>query len=145
MSDKILKKSDQKKEAIAKERFYGTGRRKTSIARVWVSEGTGSIVINDKPVDQYIVRDMLQEDLITPFKVTSTMSKYDVMAYVKGGGIAGQTGALRHGITRALLLVNPDFRKLLKREGLVTRDPREKEAKKYGRKRARKGYQYRKR
>lgn len=145
MTEKVLKKNDPKLSDANSAKYYGTGRRKTSVARVWIMEGKGLILVNDKKVEEYIPRDMLQEDLLMPFKITNTLNQYDVQAFVKGGGVAGQAGALRHGITRALLLVNPDFRKLLKREGLVTRDPREKEAKKYGRKRARKGYQYRKR
>ncbi|HAR62678.1 MAG: 30S ribosomal protein S9 [Candidatus Margulisiibacteriota bacterium] len=145
MSEKLLKKVDNKEGSAHKVKYYGTGRRKSSVARVWILQGKGNISVNDKPVNDYIVREMLAENLKLPLKITNNMNSYDVIAFVKGGGMAGQAGAIRHGITRALLTVNPDFRKMLKREGLVTRDPREKEPKKYGRKKARKGFQYRKR
>lgn len=128
-----------------KENYYGTGRRKSAIARVWIMPGKGNIEINGKPMAAYLNRDALEIEVLKPFVATATVKGYDVKAMVKGGGIAGQADAVRHGIARALLLVNPDFRKSLKQEGLITRDPREKEAKKYGRKRARKGFQYRKR
>jgi small subunit ribosomal protein S9 len=144
MAEKVLKK-DANKTSSSTVKYYGTGRRKTAVARVWVKPGKGEIQVNNRPLNAYIMRQTLEDSVKSPLKLTNTSNQYDVIAYVKGGGLTGQAGAVRHGITRALLMVNPDYRKILKREGLVTRDPREKESKKYGRKKARKGFQYRKR
>jgi len=126
--------------------FSATGRRKTSIARVKLSQGKGDILINRRPLMNYMAnRDVLGIMVKKPLVITDTLSKYDVFAKVEGGGVASQAGALSHGIARALLLVSPDFRGKLKKEGLLTRDPRMKERKKYGRKKARKRFQYSKR
>jgi small subunit ribosomal protein S9 len=125
--------------------FYATGRRKTAIARTWIKPGSGEIVINNRPVEQYFPIETIRTDMIQPFKITNTFGSYDVKATVIGGGIAGQADAVRHGITRALVSVNPDFRLLLKRAGFIKRDPRVKERKKYGQKGARARFQFSKR
>jgi len=125
--------------------FYATGRRKTAISRTWITPGSGEITINNRPVDEYFPIEATREELIQPFKITNTMGTYDVRATVVGGGIAGQAGAVRHGITRALVSVNPDFRITLKKAGFIKRDPRVKERKKYGQKGARARFQFSKR
>ncbi len=125
--------------------YYATGRRKTAIARTWIKPGNGEIVINDRPVEDYFPIETIRADMIQPFKITNTFGSYDVKATVVGGGIAGQAGAVRHGITRALVSVNPDFRLTLKRAGFIKRDPRVKERKKYGQKGARARFQFSKR
>ncbi len=125
--------------------FYGTGRRKTSVARVRVLPGTGSYTINGKPAEQYFGLDTLLLLLKQPFAVTGTEGRFDVVCTVKGGGLSGQAGAVRHGISRALLQADDNFRPLLKKAGLLTRDPRMKERKKYGLKAARRASQFSKR
>jgi len=125
--------------------FYATGRRKTAIARTWIKPGSGEIVINDRPIEEYFPIETIRTDLIQPFKLTNTFGSYDVKATVVGGGIAGQADAVRHGITRALVIVNPDFRLTLKRAGFIKRDTRVKERKKYGQKGARARFQFSKR
>jgi small subunit ribosomal protein S9 len=125
--------------------YYATGRRKTAIARTWIKPGNGEIVINNRPVEEYFPIEIIRADMIQPFKVTNTIGSYDVKATVVGGGIAGQADAVRHGITRALVAVNPDFRITLKRAGFIKRDPRVKERKKYGQKGARARFQFSKR
>ena len=125
--------------------FYATGRRKTAIARTWIKPGSGEIVINNRPIEEYFPIETIRTDLIQPFKLTNTFGSYDVKATVVGGGIAGQADAVRHGITRALVIVNPDFRLALKRAGFIKRDPRVKERKKYGQKGARARFQFSKR
>ena len=125
--------------------FYATGRRKTAIARTWIKPGSGEIVINNRPIEEYFPIETIRTDLIQPFKLTNTFGSYDVKATVVGGGIAGQADAVRHGITRALVSVNPDFRLALKRAGFIKRDPRVKERKKYGQKGARARFQFSKR
>ena len=125
--------------------FYATGRRKTAIARTWIKPGSGEIVINNRPVEEYFPIETIRADMIQPFKITNTFGSYDVKATVVGGGIAGQADAVRHGITRALVIVNPDFRLTLKRAGFIKRDPRVKERKKYGQKGARARFQFSKR
>ena len=124
--------------------YYGTGRRKSSIARVYVTSGTGKIVVNGRPVEEYMPYDTLIMDLRQPLVLTETESKYDVRAEVKGGGFTGQAGAIRLGIARALLEAGCD-RTVLKKAGLLTRDSRVKERKKYGLKAARKAPQFSKR
>ena len=124
---------------------YGTGRRKTSVARVRLYPGTGDIVINDKPLEEYFVREVDRFQVRAPLRAASMLDQFNVMVKVRGGGIAGQAGAVRHGIARALLVANPDLRPVLRKEGLLTRDPRQKERKKPGLKRARKAPQYTKR
>jgi small subunit ribosomal protein S9 len=130
---------------MTEERVYSTGRRKTSVARVWLKPGTGQIIVNEKPLLDYFCRDILKMIIERPLEVTETIGKYDVMATVIGGGLSGQAGAVRLGIARALLKLNPDFRSLLRDKGLLTRDPREKERKKYGHAGRRKRFQYSKR
>jgi small subunit ribosomal protein S9 len=125
--------------------FYATGRRKTAIARTWIKPGNGKIVINNRPVEEYFPIETTRTDMIQPFKITNTFGSYDVKATVVGGGVAGQADAVRHGITRALVSVNPDFRLTLKRAGFIKRDPRVKERKKYGQKGARARFQFSKR
>jgi small subunit ribosomal protein S9 len=125
--------------------FYATGRRKTAIARTWIKPGSGEIVINNRPVGEYFPIESIRTDMIQPFKITNTSGSYDVKATVVGGGIAGQADAVRHGITRALVSINPDFRLALKRAGFIKRDPRVKERKKYGQKGARARFQFSKR
>ena len=129
----------------AKPYFYGTGRKKSSVARVRVYPGTGAITINGRDVDDYFGLETLKLIINQPFGVTETMGKYDVVANVNGGGISGQAGAIRHGIARALLLADETFRPALKAAGLLTRDPRMKERKKYGLKAARRAPQFSKR
>ena len=125
---------------------YGTGRRKSSIARVRLyQEGTGSITINGRDIDDYFGLETLKMVVRQPLNTTSTLGKVDIVATVEGGGVSGQAGALRHGISRALLQVNPDFRPILKKAGFLTRDPRMKERKKYGLKAARRAPQFSKR
>lgn len=125
--------------------YYATGRRKTAIARTWIKPGSGEIVINNRPVEDYFPIEIIRADMIQPFKITNTLGSYDVKATVVGGGVAGQADAVRHGITRALVAVNPDFRITLKRAGFIKRDPRVKERKKYGQKGARARFQFSKR
>ena len=125
--------------------FYGTGRRKSSIARVRLVEGTGKITINKKDIDEFFGSETLKVIVRQPLTVTNTTSKYDVIASVKGGGFTGQAGAIRHGIARALNEANAEYRPALKSNGFLTRDPRMKERKKYGLKKARKAPQFSKR
>ena len=129
----------------AKPYFYGTGRRKSSVARVRLYPGTGAITINGRDVDDYFGLETLKLIVNQPFGVTETMGKFDVVANVNGGGISGQAGAIRHGISRALIKANPDLRDSLKKAGFLTRDPRMKERKKYGLKAARRAPQFSKR
>ena len=125
--------------------YYATGRRKTAISRTWMKPGTGEIIINNRPVEEYFPIEATREEIFQPFKLTNTLGSYDVKATVVGGGIAGQAGAVRHGITRALVSINPDFRLTLKKAGFIKRDPRVKERKKYGQKGARARFQFSKR
>ena len=126
--------------------LYGTGRRKSSVARVHlIPNGTGVITINGKSIDEYFGLETLKMLVRQPFGVTGTEGKFDVVATVCGGGVSGQAGALRHGISRAMLLACDEYRPLLKKEGLLTRDPRMKERKKYGLKAARRAPQFSKR
>ena len=125
--------------------FYGTGRRKKSIARVYLVPGTGNITINKRSLDEYFGLETLKVIVRQPLAATETADKYDVNVNVKGGGYTGQAGAIRHGIARALLQVDADFRPVLKKAGYLTRDPRMKERKKYGLKAARRAPQFSKR
>lgn len=125
--------------------FYSTGRRKTASARVWLRKGTGKIIINDRKLEEYFGRDTLRVMVLQPFAQVSAANEYDVFCTVSGSGPTGQAGAIRHGISRALDLANPVFRPQLKEIGLLTRDRREVERKKYGRKKARKRFQFCKR
>jgi small subunit ribosomal protein S9 len=130
---------------MPEQRFYATGKRKTSIARVWIQPGTGQIVINKKPSDVYLDRETSKMVIAQPLVLTGTLGKLDVSINVLGGGISGQAGAIRHGISKALLELNAEYREVLKRAGFLTRDSRVKERKKYGRKSARARFQYSKR
>ena len=145
-------KVDDKEEAVVNApkidtlgRSYATGRRKESTARVWVKRGTGKISINGKEMVKYFARPVLQMQLNFVFDVTERKDQYDVIATVKGGGLSGQAGAVRHGLSRALSLFDPDLRKPLKTAGMLTRDSRVVERKKYGRAKARKSFQFSKR
>ncbi len=128
-----------------KKYYYGTGRRKNSIARVRLIEGTGKITINGRDIDEFFGLETLKVIVRQPLSVTNTTAKYDVISTVKGGGCTGQAGAIRHGIARALNEANSEFRPTLKSNGFLTRDPRMKERKKYGLKKARKAPQFSKR
>ncbi|HEX5019942.1 MAG TPA: 30S ribosomal protein S9 [Candidatus Binatia bacterium] len=130
---------------MADKVFIATGRRKTSTARVYLRPGKGKIVINDRTLQEYFGRETARMIVLQPFDLTQTGGNFDVEVNVVGGGNSGQAGAIRHGITRALMQVNPDFRSPLKKAGFVTRDPRAVERKKYGRHKARKRPQYSKR
>ncbi len=125
--------------------YYATGKRKSAIARTWLTPGTGEISINNRPLEAYFPVETLRTGLLEPFKLTNTNGSFDVKISVKGGGIAGQAGAARHGITKALILTDPDLRIPLKKAGFVKRDPRKKERKKYGQKGARARFQFSKR
>ncbi len=129
----------------AKPYFYGTGRRKKSIARVRIVPGTGAITINKRDIDEYFGLETLKLIVNQPFGVTNTAGKFDIICTVKGGGFSGQAGAIRHGLARALLQADETYRTPLKRAGLLTRDPRMKERKKYGLKAARRAPQFSKR
>ena len=131
--------------AKATARYYGTGRRKKSIARVYLMPGTGKITINKRDIDNYFGLDTLKLIVRQPLAATDTVDKYDALITVRGGGTTGQAGAIRHGIARALLQVDADFRPTLKKAGFLTRDPRMKERKKYGLKAARRAPQFSKR
>ena len=125
--------------------FHGTGRRKKSIARVYMTPGKGNITINKRPIDEYFGLETLKVIVRQPLTATDTVDKFDVIVTVKGGGYTGQAGAVRHGIARALLQADPDYRPTLKKAGYLTRDPRMKERKKYGLKAARRAPQFSKR
>ena len=125
--------------------YYGTGRRKTSTARVYLRPGAGDVRVNKKAFDTYFPNETLRMIIRQPLQLTETANKFDVLINVSGGGPSGQAGAIRHGITRALLEFNAELRSALKQAGLVTRDPRIKERKKYGQKGARKRFQFSKR
>ena len=129
----------------AKPYFYGTGRRKKSIARVRLIPGTGNITINKRSIDEYFGLETLKLIVNQPFGVTGTAGKFDIVCTVVGGGISGQAGAIRHGVSRALLQADAEYRPLLKKAGLLTRDPRMKERKKYGLKGASRAPQFSKR
>jgi small subunit ribosomal protein S9 len=130
---------------MADIQYYGTGRRKTSTARVYLRPGTGEIKVNRRDFDTYFPNEALRMIIRQPLRLTDTVQKFNIFVNVDGGGVAGQAGAVRHGITRALMEFNPDLRSTLKKAGLVTRDPRKKERKKYGQKGARKRFQFSKR
>ena len=130
---------------MATTRYYGTGRRKSSIARVYLVPGTGKVTINKRDMDEYFGLETLKLIVNQPFEATSTQGKFDVLVNVKGGGFTGQAGAIRHGISRALCVADPEYRPALKKAGFLTRDPRMKERKKYGLKAARRAPQFSKR
>ena len=130
---------------MATTKFYGTGRRKSSIARVYLVPGTGKVTINKRDMDDYFGMETLKVIVRQPLEATSTTDKFDVLVNVRGGGFTGQAGAIRHGISRALLQADGEFRPVLKKAGFLTRDPRMKERKKYGLKAARRAPQFSKR
>ena len=130
---------------MSKPTYYGTGRRKSSIARVYLSPGKGKITVNDRPYDEYLCRGPLSMVVTQPLIALDSMNSYDIQAQVKGGGLTGQAGALRLGIARALIQINEDFRKELRAGGFLTRDSRRVERKKYGQPGARKRFQFSKR
>ena len=130
---------------MAKVSYYGTGRRKTSVARVYLTPGTGNIVINKRNIDEYFGLETLKGTVRQPLVATETLDKFDVNVNVYGGGFTGQAGAIRHGISRALLKADAEYRPVLKKAGFLTRDPRMKERKKYGLKAARRAPQFSKR
>ena len=130
---------------MANAQFYGTGRRKSSVARVRIVPGTGKITINDRDIDDFFGLETLKVVVRQPLVATDTRGKFDVIAKVSGGGFTGQAGAIRHGLSRALLTVDADYRPALKEAGFLTRDPRMKERKKYGLKAARRAPQFSKR
>ncbi len=126
-------------------RYYGTGHRKNATAKVWLSSGPGNITVNNRTTSQYFGRASLEALIMQPFEVTETVGRFDVFIRALGGGISGQAGAVRHGIAKALVESDPDLRPALRKLGYLTRDPRVKERKKAGRKRARRGFQFSKR
>ncbi len=125
--------------------YYATGKRKSAIARTWLKPGNGEFIVNNRPVDNYFKTESVRAILMQPFVVTNTFGSFDVKTRVTGGGFSGQAGAIRHGITKALISVNPDLRIMLKKAGFVRRDSRVKERKKYGQKGARARFQFSKR
>ena len=125
--------------------YYATGKRKESVARVRLIPGNGKIIVNDRDFNEYFKRESQKTMIIEPLKITNTFGAYDIIADIKGGGTSGQAGALRHGISKALLEINEEYRPILKKEGFLTRDSRVKERKKYGLKKARKRPQFSKR
>lgn len=130
---------------MADQRFYATGRRKASVARVWIKPGTGEFVINKRTLDEYFGRETSKMVVRQPFEITDNSGKFDVFVNVTGGGASGQAGAIKHGITRALLVADANLRGVLKKAGFITRDSRVVERKKYGRKGARASFQFSKR
>jgi small subunit ribosomal protein S9 len=125
--------------------YYATGKRKTSIARIWMKPGDGKVKVNDQDLNNYFKLDTAKMMIFQPLELTGTLGQFDIDITVQGGGMKGQAGAIRHGITRGLLTIKNEFRESLKKAGLITRDPRKKERKKYGQKGARKRFQYSKR
>jgi len=130
---------------VPEKRYYATGKRKTAVARVWIKQGTGDYVINGRPIDNYFPLEELRMMVNKPFLLTGNLGKFDVIASIYGGGVPAQAWALGHGIAKALLEFNINFRVTLKKQGLITRDPRAKERKKYGKKGARASFQFSKR
>ena len=130
---------------MAEEKYYATGKRKSSIARVWLKSGNGQIMVNRQPLDDYFGRAILRMVIEQPLALTETIGKFDIDINVSGGGHAGQAGAIKHGISKALMAYNQDLRPTLKKAGFITRDSRVKERKKYGRRTARARFQFSKR
>lgn len=142
----IMEPAIKREQKIDKKgRAYATGKRKTSIARVWVKPGSGKILVNERSVEKYFARPVLQMLIQQPFDVTSRKNQYDIICTVAGGGLSGQAGAVRHGISKALVCYEPDLHVALKQGGFLTRDAREVERKKYGQPKARKRFQFSKR
>lgn len=130
---------------MAEKEYYATGKRKTAIARTWLRPGQGTITVNGRTLEQYFGRETSKMMILQPLELTDTVGKFDILVNVSGGGLSGQAGAIKHGISRALLEYDPDLRPILKKAGFITRDSRIKERKKYGQKGARARYQYSKR
>jgi small subunit ribosomal protein S9 len=130
---------------MAEEKFHTIGKRKSAVARIWVKPGTGTIMVNKRPIDVYMAREADRLLVKQPLALTDTLSHFDITVNVRGGGISGQAGAIRHAISRALVMINPDLRLPLKRAALLTRDARVRERKKYGLRGARARFQYSKR
>ena len=130
---------------MAEEMYHAVGKRKSAVARVWVKPGRGIITVNRKPIDEYIKRETDKLIIRQPLELTDTLDKYDISVNVRGGGISGQAGAIRHGVSRILVSINPEFRPTLKKADLLTRDSRVKERKKYGLRGSRARFQYSKR
>ena len=137
--------STQKKKLDFKDSKYATGRRKTSIAKIWLKKGSGKIFVNGKNYDEYFKRDTHKMQLLRPFEIINQATTYDVRCNVKGGGLTGQVGAMVHGISKALIMFDSEFKTTLKKEKLTTRDSRSVERKKYGHRKARRSYQFSKR
>ncbi|OGP82023.1 MAG: 30S ribosomal protein S9 [Deltaproteobacteria bacterium RBG_16_54_11] len=130
---------------MVEEKYYATGKRKTTVARVWLKPGAGTIEVNKRAFNDYFPRETLRMTIQRPFELTNTMGQFDVYVNVNGGGMSGQAGAIKHGISKALLTYNEKYREVLKKAGFITRDPRVKERKKYGQRGARARFQYSKR
>jgi small subunit ribosomal protein S9 len=130
---------------MAENKFYATGKRKTSVARVWMKPGSGNIVVNQKPIDEYFGRETSKMVVRQPLELTDNVGKFDIFVNVSGGGPSGQAGAIKHGITKALMEADDDLRGALKKAGFITRDSRIKERKKYGKRAARRSFQFSKR
>ena len=130
---------------MAEETFHAVGKRKSSVARIWLKPGSGRITVNKRPFEEYFSRDVTRLTISQPLLLTDSAARFDIDVNVRGGGISGQAGAVKHGISRALLEFDPEMRPVLKKAGFLTRDPREKERKKYGQRRARARFQYSKR
>ena len=137
----VVRKAKKDKQG----RSYATGKRKDAVARVWVMPGKGNITINEKSIDQYFARPVLKMIINQPFQITNRENEFDVVCTVEGGGLSGQAGAIKHGISKALNLYEPELRSVLKKAGFLTRDDRTVERKKYGRAKARRSYQFSKR
>lgn len=130
---------------MSEDRHYATGKRKNAIARVWLKPGTGNITVNSRPLDTYFGRQTSRMVILQPFELTQTVGRFDIIATVSGGGLSGQAGAIKHGLSKALLSVDPSYRSVLKSAGFLTRDSRVKERKKYGKRGARASFQFSKR
>jgi len=130
---------------MEEKRYYATGRRKNAVARLWLQEGKGKFVVNEMTLNEYFLRDTARMVIQQPLELTDSIGKFDIFASVSGGGISGQAGAVKHGISKALIVFNPEYRSVLKKAGLLTRDPRAKERKKYGQRKARARFQFSKR
>ncbi|MFP3869822.1 MAG: 30S ribosomal protein S9 [Syntrophobacteria bacterium] len=130
---------------MTEEKYYATGKRKTCVARVWLKPGEGNITINKRPIDEYLKRETAKMIIRQPLELTGNLDNYDIFVNVRGGGISGQAGAIKHGISKALLEINSEYRSILKKAAFITRDSRVKERKKYGQPGARARFQYSKR
>jgi small subunit ribosomal protein S9 len=130
---------------MEEKRYYATGRRKNAVARLWLQEGKGKFVVNEMTLNEYFLRDTARMVIQQPLELTDSIGKFDIFVNVSGGGISGQAGAVKHGISKALIEFNPEYRSILKKAGFLTRDPRAKERKKYGQRKARARFQFSKR